>query len=194
MRGEGARQPGGCGGGSDPPLPRRRPAAVAPHCSPRLPLQDFVASREMTLFLIDAGPSMLEPCDLPDEEVRPVCRCLFLAELVGAGAASRIGGLAQSGCAPNRCLLPFSLQAWQILTVFDASHLHRYVPQTQPHCHSRHSTCLPTPLAHPARLQAFAGMTWLEVAVRVAAEIMRQKIIASSGDQIGVALYGTVSA
>jgi hypothetical protein len=37
-------------------------------------------------------------------------------------------------------------------------------------------------------------MTWLEVAVRVAAEIMRQKIIASSGDQIGVALYGTVSA
>jgi hypothetical protein len=184
----GTRGKGDGGDGSDPPPPPC-PTAV-------LPSQDFVPSREMTLFLIDAGPSMLEQCDLPEEEVRSVCCCLF----VGAGCwvLCRIGGLAPLPAAAQ----PSSLQAFSRIPagcdtpVPACCHMPHFQRTTTPPC-----PLLLTPLAHPARLpgclpawlQAFAGMTWLEVAVRVAAEIMRQKIIALSGDQIGVALYGTVS-
>ena len=98
----GTRGKGDGGDGSDPPPPPC-PTAV-------LPSQDFVPSREMTLFLIDAGPSMLEQCDLPEEEVRSVCCCLFVGAgcwVLGAVPDWRIGPTA------SRCpaFKPSSLQS-----------------------------------------------------------------------------------
>jgi hypothetical protein len=42
--------------------------------------------------------------------------------------------------------------------------------------------------------EEFEGKSWLEAAIQVAASIMRQKVIASSGDKVAVMLYGTVRA
>ena len=92
----------GAGARAGPGRCRRRLARTSAYAAPAgSRLQEFEPSREQLVFLIDAGPGMLEPCDL--RRRRPQA---MAADATDEGQAGEVHPLGRGGAGGTVLLLP----------------------------------------------------------------------------------------